>query len=188
MHNKQTKFDSDWRVQELSPIGTLKTIGLGSNDVFCDIGAGSGIFTIPAAKITKNTVYALELSDEMLSILFSKAKEEGLTHINVIKVEENRFKMPDRSVDITLLSNIIHELDNIPIFLKEVKRILKPEGKIAIIEFHKRKTPMGPPFEHRIEKNIVIEHLNNFGYAPVQDFDLGDNYYCLVFKANNKLI
>jgi len=70
MDNKQMKFENPVRIKELKPIETLIRIGLKENHVVCDIGAGSGIFTIPASMITKNKVYALEINDAMLSIGF----------------------------------------------------------------------------------------------------------------------
>ncbi len=86
-HSKQIKLENQIRVNELDPFGTLKRIDIDSNDVICDIGAGSGIFTVPAAKLTRNQVYALETDHEMLEIIKEKAKNEGLANINLIQVE-----------------------------------------------------------------------------------------------------
>jgi len=56
MNHKQIELENPERLAELSPKDTLMRIGLGEKDIICDIGAGSGIFTIPAAGITKNTL------------------------------------------------------------------------------------------------------------------------------------
>jgi len=63
MDHKQNKLENLESIAELSPKETLLRIGLGEQDIICDIGAGSGIFTIPAARITKNTAFALEIND-----------------------------------------------------------------------------------------------------------------------------
>jgi|GEM_PF-2602649 len=72
MDHKQNKLENPDRLAELSPKETLMRIGLGEQDIICDIGAGSGIFTIPAARITANTVFALDINDEFLDIILAE--------------------------------------------------------------------------------------------------------------------
>jgi len=182
MNKKQMKFENPVRLEELKPEATLKKIGLQENQVLCDIGAGSGIFTIPAAKITKNKVYALELNEEMLSVIGEKASAEGIKNIELIRVEDDQFELMDHSVDIVLLVTVFHEVPNKAVFLHEIKRILKDHGRIAVIEFHKRETPMGPSLEHRMGEDIVTAHFETIGFHVSQEFDLGDNFYCLIFQ------
>lgn len=181
MNHKQLKFENPLRIEELKPTETLKKIGLEENHVICDIGAGSGIFTIPASMITNNKVYALEINDEMLSVIGEKAKSQGIKNIQLIKVQDENFDMEDHSVDIVIMVTVLHEIENKFAFLGEVKRILSENGRIAVIEFHKWQTPMGPPTEHRMSKDEVIDHMKDIGYAVKEDIDLGENYYCLVF-------
>ncbi len=69
MDHQQNKLENPERLAELSPKETLMKIGLGEQDVICDIGSGSGIFTIPAAQITANTVFALDINNEFLDII-----------------------------------------------------------------------------------------------------------------------
>jgi ubiquinone/menaquinone biosynthesis C-methylase UbiE len=182
--HKQNKLENPVRLTELNPIDTLNKIGMKANDAICDIGAGSGIFTIPAARITTNKVYALEISDEMLSIIKEKANTEGINNIELVKVNDNNLNMEDGSIDIAIMVTVLHEIDQPTELLKEVKRILKDNGKIAVIEFHKRETPMGPPVEHRMYKEDVIKYLKAIDYIVQKDFDLGDNFNCLVFEKN----
>lgn len=182
MNHIQIKLENPKRLSELKPVETLIKIGLQDNDLVCDIGAGSGIFTIPAARITRKNVYAVDINDEMLSIINRKAVAEGIANIELIKVKEGHFEIMDHYIDIALLVMVLHEIHNPTVFLKEIKRILKNNGKIAVIEFHKRDTPMGPPIGHRMGKDKVIDQLTNIGFIVNKDFDLGDNYYCLVFQ------
>ena len=183
MNNKQMKLESPVRIQELNPIETLKKIGLQEDHTLCDIGAGSGLFTIPAAKLTTQKVYALEINDEMLSIIREKAKTQGLTNIETIKVTGDHLDIVDNSIDIALLVTVLHEIQNKTILIEEIKRLLKDNGKIAVLEFHKRETPMGPPVNHRLGKDETTALLTKAGFVFDLDFDLGDNYYCLVFQG-----
>lgn len=77
MHDIRLKLENPARLAELNPKATLKRIGLRVGDVLCDIGAGSGIFAIPAAQITCGLVYAVELRADMLGIITDKASRQN---------------------------------------------------------------------------------------------------------------
>ena len=187
-HSKQMRLENPERVIELDPYGTLKRIHVDSNDVICDMGAGSGIFTIPAAQLTRNRVYALETDTEMLEVIEKKARNEGLLNIDLIRVENDNIQIKDKTVNIVLLVTILHEIENKRVFLQEIKRILKEDGRILLIEFYKHETPVGPPVSHRIAREEVEKVMGEIGFLNSEEFALGDNLYCLVFKngANKK--
>lgn len=170
------KLENPDRVAELNPKETLIKIGLSGHSAFCDIGAGTGIFTYAAAEITANGIYAVEISGEMREILH--AKNNG--H-NVV-IEDSVQNVPINSCDVALLCTVLHELNNIPDMIREIRRILKCDGALAIIEFHKAETPMGPPVAHRISESETSETLIENGFTKIKRFELGENFYCLVFK------
>lgn len=181
-NSKQMRMENPLRIAELKPLETLIRIGLGENDAVCDIGAGSGIFTIPAAQITKNKVYALELDDEMLEVIGEKTRSLGLNNIELVKVSDDKFPIEDHTVDCTIIVTVFHEIENKQVFLSEIKRMLKNDGKIMVIEFYKRETPMGPPIDHRIEESEVKKDFSESGFTVAENFVLGDNFYCLIFQ------
>jgi len=181
MNEKQIKLERPERLEELNPTETLRNIGLTENHIVCDIGAGSGIFTIPAARIGKK-VYALEISDEMLMIIREKVNRESISNIEFIKVDDAGFDVEDKTADIALLVTVLHGIPEKTAFLHEVKRILKDTGRLAVLEFHKRETPMGPAVERRLGKEDVIDVLKDVGLVESFYFDLGENFYCLVFE------
>lgn len=183
MNHKRSKLESPERLAELRPMDTLKKIGLGENDVVCDIGAGSGIFTIPAAKITNNQVFALDINDEFLGIINEKAREERLTNIMTMKAAGEHYDIEANTVDFVILVTVLHEIENKDILLAELKRIMKSTGRAAVIEFHKRETPMGPPVAHRIGREEVVEAFDRYGFSKSDEFQLGDNLYCVTFSA-----
>ena len=152
MKRKQEKLENPARVLELDPQKTLQRIGIQEDSVLCDIGAGSGIFTIAAAMLTKNTVYALELDDDMLLLIQEKAKQRAIPNIKTVKVRSEQFDIADHSIDIAIIVAVLHEIPDKEGFLKSVKRMLKADGKTAVIEFHKKESPMGPPVAHRLSK------------------------------------
>lgn len=180
--NNIKKLENFERVYELNPIDTLKRIGLQNGNTVCDIGAGTGIFTLAASRMTENKVYALEIDCEMLSLIRERAKSEGIHNIELVKVENESLNIESNSIDLALIVTVLHEIKNKPTFLTEVLRMLKPNGNVAIIEFHKRDTPMGPPIDHRIACGELSQLLRKYGFNKKCEFDLGQNFYCATFN------
>lgn len=176
------KFENKKRLIELNPYETLIKLGLKDDCVFCDIGAGTGIFTFAASGITQKKIYATEISNEMIELLYKRKKEGKVHQLEIIQMKDAIIPIQYSSVDLILLSTVFHELEETEIMLKEIKRIKKENGKLAIIEFYKEETPMGPPINHRISKDRLREICINNGFTEIECFDLGENLYTIVFK------
>lgn len=131
MNSKQLKFENPARLDELKPFETLQKIRLEEGYFVCDIGAGTGIFTLPAARITKNKVYALDINEEMLAIIRGKIETESISNVELMKVKDDHLLLHDNVIDIALMVTVLHEIEDKTSFLKEVKRILKKGGKIS---------------------------------------------------------
>jgi ubiquinone/menaquinone biosynthesis C-methylase UbiE len=180
MQNKQMKLETPSRLEELNPLDTLKRIGLTDDSVVADIGAGSGIFTLPAARASSGAVYALETDHEMLKLIDNKARSEDLPNIIGIHVEDNRLDLGDNCIDIVLMVTVLHELADQLIMLQETRRIMKEKARLAIVEFHPGNTPNGPPPGIRLAREEVYEMLDRSDLTVVDDWDLGENMYCVV--------
>ena len=178
----KAKLQSEWRKQNLPPIPTLEKLGLVSQDTVADLGCGIGYFTIPAAEIvnTTNKVFALDTSEEMLTELEKDASIAGLSNVITIKTEEYDLKLPNESVSFVLLVNVLHEIEEKERFLLEAHRILKPAGRIAVVDWEKKKTEMGPPIEHRISLEKSIELLTSTGFQVSQEYHLADVFFGIV--------
>lgn len=179
------RLEREKRVSELNPPKTLSMIGLNKGEVFCDIGAGTGIFTVEAARMTEALTYALEINEEMIDIIEDKAKSLGLTNIKTAQVSTDLFPVPSQSCDIVLLSTVFREIDDRDILLKEMRRILKcATSRLVIIELHKRLTEIGPPVDARMSEEEVKERVEEEGFVLKRSEILGDNYYCLIFERS----
>ena len=184
--NKRKKLDSEERKRLLVPYETLLKLGLQEKYNFADIGCGTGLFTIPASEICgKNAfVYAIDVSEEMLSEVKERSLKDGLNHIQTVKSDEYDFKLKENTVDFVLICTVLHEIDNKKRFLYEAKRICKSGGKIAVIEFNETQTIFGPPISHRIDRKRVKELLNEIGFQYVPDMDISEAFYA-VTAINN---
>lgn len=176
------KFENPARLAELAPEKTLRRIGLGVNSMLCDIGAGTGVFTLPAASITRGTVYAIDVSDDMLTIIARKAAKAGAANIQCVKATDTGFGVAPGTADIVLLCSMLHGMPDMPQFVKDAAALLKPHGRLAVIEFHYRETPMGPPVSRRIDPVDLDQMAADAGLTPIDSFNLGENFYCTVFE------
>lgn len=108
--------------------------------IFLDYGSGTGSFAIPAAKIvgTKGKVYALDCFPRQLGIIEKKARKEGLTNIETI-LAESKVTLPDECIDVVWMCDVFHEIKERQEVLKELHRILRIGGVLAIYDSMKEK-------------------------------------------------
>ncbi len=179
------KLENPIRIKELDPEQTLKRIGVSTSHTICDLGAGSGVFTIPAARMTKGSVYAVEINDDLLGVIQCKAEKEGLQNIIPIKSDGVSFPIPPGAIDLVLLVTVLHEIKETTLFLESIKKATKKGGRLAVIEFVKRSSPMGPDESRRISNMQVSELMGVIGFALIDAFDLGENLYCAVYQESD---
>ena len=157
------RLDSPERKQMLPPEQSLLKAGLKLGDIFVDIGCGTGYFSIPASRIVgkDGKVFALDISQEMIAFITDKIRKDGsINNIVVLKSDSIRFPLPDNTATIVLVSNVLHESDDKPGFIREISRILASRRRLAIIEWNKIHSDKGPPYEDRIsgdEIKLLIE-------------------------------
>jgi len=165
-----------------NPVGTLERMGLqGATDVV-EFGCGYGTFTIPAAKIVKGTVYALDIESEMTDVTEKAARGEGLQNVKTIRRDfmANGTGLPDKSVDYAMIFNILH-IDHPEVMLKEAWRILKKSGKVGIIHWnYDPSTPRGPSMDIRPKPSDCIQWATEAGFNHPQQFDLKPYHYGIV--------
>ncbi|MHB1150723.1 MAG: class I SAM-dependent methyltransferase [Eubacteriales bacterium] len=182
-HKNKKNLDSEWRRQVLPAGSVLEKLGLTAMDIVADIGCGIGYFTIPAAVIVNiNMVYALDTSEEMLADVEVKAKAARVSNIITVRTDEYDLKLPEESVSFALLVNVLHEVDNKQKFLLEIKRILKQNGSIAIVEWKKEDMETGPSVSHRIGTEELKELFDPAVFCLSKETEFGGVFYGLVFS------
>lgn len=173
-------LDDPERVKILDPDGILEKLELSGEMVLADLGCGTGFFSIPAARRVKK-VFALDIQQEMLDILRDKIKKEKITNIEVILSGESSIPVSDISVDILLIVNVFHELEDKSSILKEVKRVLKMNGRLIIIDWKKIEMDFGPPFRDRLDEKNVIDTCYGNGFTRLERSNIGPYNYLLNF-------
>ena len=175
---------SEERQAALQPETLLRDLGLAEGMNLADIGCGPGFFTIPAARIVgeQGSVFAADIEGEMLSTVRSRASEAGLTNVHIVKTNEREIPIAPGVCDIVLLAYIIHEVEHRASFLHRAARLLKPGGRLVILEWEKVEEPNGPPIEERLSPEDTVADAQAAGLLPVEARSITPTQYLRVFQ------
>lgn len=172
VQNFMTKIeflDSAMRQRTLPPEQILSMLPIQKEDRILDAGAGSGYLTIPAAKQTAGTVFALDMDERMLGVIEAKANAESISNIRLIEGSIESISLPDSSVDIAIASLILHEVHSLPVVFAEINRVLKTGGHILCLEYEKEESNVeGPPMHIRIPSADMEQALSVAGFEVAQ--------------------
>ena len=169
------RLDNPERRADMPPEDTLVKAGLRPGDIVLDIGCGIGYFSVPASRMVgpKGHVYAIDISGVMLAELRSKAASAGIFNIETIQTQRGKLSLPDTSATMAIMSNILHEVEDRKSFLESVSAALKPEARLAVIEWEKKETPGGPPLKERISEDEMQVLLKKAGFTEQKSSRLG---------------
>lgn len=170
----------------LDPKEVLEKLPLKENMIAADFGSGSGGWAIPLAKkLEEGKVYAIDLLEEPLSALRAKARLERLYNIQTVlaNVEKGIAILRDASCNLVLMTNLLFQCEDKRKVLEEGKRILKPGGRILVVDW-KKDTALGPK-EGRVLPEEVKKTAEEIGGLRVEkEFDAGNYHYALVFTKS----
>jgi ubiquinone/menaquinone biosynthesis C-methylase UbiE len=174
LESKERKIQQD-------PKKIMDILALKQTDIVADLGCGSGYFTVPIAqKVDK--VYAIDVQQEMLDVLEQKIRKQRITNIELLLSKQtNLIPLQTKSTTVLLTVNTLHEFQDKEQMANEIQRVLKPHGKLAIIDFKKKDNGSGPPISIRVSQQQAIQLFEKKGLTFAKAFDLKSNYM-LVFQ------
>ena len=166
----------------LNPAEVLKQLKLKKGMIAADFGCGSGGWVIPLAKILEEgKIYGIDILEEPLSALKGRAKLEKIFNIETIQsnVEaKNGSKLSDNSCDLVLMTNLLFECDDKKIVLEEGKRVLKPGGKILVVDWIKD-NPLTPEIEW-VDFEEIKKIAKELDLKLEKEFEAGAYHYSLI--------
>jgi SAM-dependent methyltransferase len=173
-------FDSPGRDERLQVNRVMDILGISAGKAVADIGAGSGWFTVRAARRVEESgiVYAVDINPEAIRYIGDRAKKEQLANVKTILSQPDDPMLPAHSVDAVLLLKSYHEVANPIVLMKNVRAALRPGAKIGIIDRN------GNGENHGVDQAVVIREAGEAGYKLLAHYDFvkGDKVdYFLVF-------
>ena len=159
----------------------LKELNIRSGQTILDAGCGSGYMSKEFSNILNNTGIVFALDPDKAAIEMLKKETKGTNIEPIIGDITKETKIEDSSVDLIYLSTVFHgfsegEIDG---FQKEVKRLLKPNAVLAIVEFKKVETPFGPPLEIRYSPEELKKTIT---LTPKFFVEVGEYFYVMAFE------
>ena len=172
-------LDSEDRKNWQNPKEILKLLELKPSYVVADLGCGTGYFTVPLSYKVKK-VYGIDIQKEMLTFLEHKIQQQKIGNIETVLSKENEIPLKNKSVDLVLSVNTLHEFRYKEAIIDEMRRVLKADGRAVIIDFKKEISDSGPPLSHRISKEQAQRLFKEKGLITLKTHDL-KLHYLLVF-------
>jgi ubiquinone/menaquinone biosynthesis C-methylase UbiE len=160
-------FDSPGREQRLHIDRVMDLLDIKPGKSVADIGAGSGWFTVLAAKRVTDAgkVFAVDINPEAAGYINSRAKKEGLHNIQTIVSKPDDPQLPPSAADAVLILKTYHEFENPVALMRNLKPALKPGAKIGIIDRN------GNGEDHGVNKDVVVREMSEAGYKLVNTYD-----------------
>lgn len=173
------------RPQEENTELAIKNLPIDKSSVVADIGAGSGYYTFRIAKrVPDGLVYAVEIQDPAIKYLEEKSKELGFENVKTIKGTEKSPNLPEKSIDLAIMVDVYHELLYPHEVLQEIKKSLKTDGKLLLIEYRGEDPKVRIKPLHKMTVDQVTKELSANGFKLVQNGQFMNIQHFLVFEKN----
>jgi len=175
-------FDSPGRDEKLQINRVMDILEIRPGKSVADIGAGSGWFTVRAARRVTETgsVYAVDINPEATRYVEQRAQKEGLHNVKTVLSKSDDPQLPANTIDSVLLLKTYHEVDKPVALLQNLRASLRPGAKVGIIDRN------GNGENHGVARDIVLKEAAEAGYVLLSQYDFvkGDGMdYFLVFAA-----
>jgi ubiquinone/menaquinone biosynthesis C-methylase UbiE len=174
-------FETAGRDERLQINRVMDILGIAPGKNVADVGAGSGWFTVRAAKrVSTGQVYAVDINPEAIKYIDERVHKEGLTTVKTILSKPDDPLLPADSIDAVLMLKTYHEIARPVVLLQNLRRALRPGAKIGVIDRN------GNGEDHGVGSDVVIREASEAGYKLVHQYDFvkpDKEDYFLVFTV-----
>ena len=176
-------FDDPARDEWQMPTRVIEALELTSGMVVADVGARTGYFTVRLAKSpAMPKVYAVDIEPAMVEHVRRRAMHDGLNNVVAVLASADRTNLPE-PVDLILTVDTYHHFPRRVTYFKELRTVMKPGARLAIIDF-KKGAPSGPPEEFRFAPAQIGAELADAGFSLETTHDFLPRQIFLVYRAN----
>jgi precorrin-6B methylase 2 len=175
-------LDRPEREKEENTSILLRNLGINVQDTIADIGAGSGYHVFKMAPMAKNGhIYAVDIQDEMLAELRKRKDILKVRNLTLIKGSEKSANLVENSIDKVLLVDVYHEF-NFPFeMMTSIKKALRPDGKIFLIEYRGEDEKVPIKTIHKMTKAQAVKEMKAVGMKLERNIENLPWQHCMVF-------
>lgn len=179
------RLESPKRVEALQVARVIEKLELEASDTVADIGSGPGVFSLPVAEaLESGLVYAVEVEPKQLEALRSRLSATSLRNVVPVLASFDDPYLPPGRIDVILVVDTYHHIDERIAYFERVKRSLAPGGRLAILEWKAGDLGMGPPPEHKLAPGVRERELRDAGYKRSHRFDFHELHDFEIWEPN----
>ena len=173
------------REDEEAPSRAIDALDLEPGMIVADIGAGSGYYSSRIAKRIgpAGRVYATDIQQGMIDILERRIKSEGLANVTTVLGAMDDPRLAPASIDLAIMVDVYHELQQPQLFLQRLKPAFKPGGRLVLLEYRKE-DPSVPILElHKMSVAEVKQELEAEGFVLDKVIDVLPWQHIIVLRG-----
>jgi ubiquinone/menaquinone biosynthesis C-methylase UbiE len=176
-------LDSPERVAGLKIDEVVAALRLQPGNTVADLGAGSGLFAGPLAKAVgdKGTVYAVDIDSKLLDHINDKAKQQGLSNVRTVLGRFGDPQLPTTDVDVALLHDVLHHIEDKAGYLKAAARYMAPSGRIVVVEPDAGKGPHRDDPKMQVTKNELDAWMADAGFVRSEEVPQSEAKWFLIY-------
>ncbi len=168
---------SDERIADLKPDRVIAALMLPEDAIVADLGCGPGVFTVPLAQVVhKGVVYAVDVEPQQLDALRQRLIEEDLHNVVPVLASFSTPHLPPARLNLVLLVDTYHHIEDRVEYFRRLRTVLRPGGRIAIIEYKAGGSVAGPPVEAELPEGLRQEELQAAGFSLLRGFDIHEHH------------
>jgi ubiquinone/menaquinone biosynthesis C-methylase UbiE len=179
---KQCAYAGINRDEWQQPQKVIAELNIEPGAVVADVGSGGGYFTFRLSDAVgpSGKVYAVDVDRDMVDLIAKRATEEGRLNIEVILAKPDDPSLPKAGIDLVFTSNTYHHIENRVAYFVNLRQHLRPDGRIAIIDFDRRAW-LGGLLRHYTPSEFIKREMEQAGYTLQQEFDFLNRQSFLIF-------
>jgi ubiquinone/menaquinone biosynthesis C-methylase UbiE len=171
------------------PKKNIAQLALEPGMVVADFGGGAGYLAVEAAEAVgkDGRVYVIDIQQELLTKATHLAEKHLLERISFIHGDlekSNGSTLPDASVDVVVLSNILFQIENKAAVVDEARRIVRDGGRVFVVDWKESYGGLGPQAEHVFPEDKAKTLFTGAGLEQIREIDAGTYHYGLIYKKN----
>jgi len=189
MSRKAELFNKKASSPKSRPEEILQALSLKPGQSIADIGSGGGYFTLRFAEAVGGSglVYAVDTNQEFLDYIAKNARNRGIANIKIVPASSIHSMIPGGSLNVIFLRNVYHHLKNRAEYFRRMSRLLKPEGRIAVIEYDGRGGfSFHKIFGHYVPQKKIAEEMREAGFKAEKTLDFLPEQSYTIFKKKLK--
>lgn len=151
----------------------LENLGVKPGMTICDMGCGNGFYSLQLAKMVGNEgkILAVDIQSEMLRLLKARAEAQGIENIELVLGDIDDPKLPEGKVDLIMCVDVYHEFSHPEEMLAGMRKSLKPDGMIVMLEFRMEDPKVPIKTLHKMSKKQILREYKLNGFQLAKEFD-----------------